>query len=139
MELLDRCLYLRSQINKIDEKLARIRSEVRYPKSQTLSDVPRGASSGESAIERYIVKEEEYTEKRNSLVMELDSSWEEVVDALAECDITRPDEVALMKLRYYRGFKWKRCIQIMEERARWNENKVYRIHRKIVQLLQNKA
>lgn len=133
---LEVCLELRKRLNDIEEQLEEMRSNVRFPKIQTISDMPRG-SVGENSIERYITKSEEYDQKRLSIKESLDSSWEKAMILLSNCGV-ESDAIRLMYFRFYCGFSWNKSTSKMrrEYGEKWNENRAFRTYRNIVNIVQ---
>lgn len=137
MQILSDCLELRRKITKLEEKLEEISDCIRYPKSQTMSDMPRGAASTISPIERYIIKQDEYQNDKLLLENTLRLKWNEVNRLLVECGVDKPERY-LMYLRFHNGYSWRKCTATMENMVgtKWNENKTFRTYRKIILLLQ---
>lgn len=137
MKELDRCLEIRRKISAIEEKLEDISYSIRYPKPQTMSDMPRSASSSDSPIERYIMRQEKYESDKRLLETELNSIWNMVEKQLIICEVEK-SEIQLMYLRFNRGYSWKKCAATLSKayNENWNNNKVFRIYRKIMLLLQ---
>lgn len=140
MKELDRCLELRRKISKIEEKLEDIGYCIRYPKSQTMSDMPKTTSQAISPIERYIMQQDEFNRKKLLLETELSMHWNSIEKRMISCNIDKSAR-HLMYLRFNSGYSWKKCTAIMKnnEGEKWNENKTFRIYRKVVKMLQENS
>jgi hypothetical protein len=138
MKELNRCLELRRQIADLEEKIEDIECRIRFPKAQTLSDMPRCSSSAGNPIENYIVQKEKYQSKKLLLETELHMEWSNIEKAMLSNNIPL-EEVRLMYLRFNCGYPWKKCTAIMHDSfgGKWNENRAFRVYRGIVKSLQN--
>lgn len=136
MEELDRCLELRRNIIDLEERIEDIEGKIRFPKSQTISDMPRGSASGINPIEQYITQKEKYQSKKLLCETELSMIWSDVEKRMVMCNIAHAERY-LMYLRFNSGFSWKKCTAIMRnaEGKKWNENKTYREYRKVLKAL----
>lgn len=136
MEELNRCLELRRNIMSLEERIEDIEGRIRFPKSQTLSDMPRGSSSGTNPIERYIVLKEKYQSQKLLHETELSMIWNDLDKRMVMCGVPQ-DERRLMYLRYNSGLSWKKCTAIMREieGKRWNENRTFKTNRKVLKAI----
>ena len=137
MKELNKCLDLRQRISDLNNLLEDIACRIRYPKAQTISDMPRLSSGGGNPIERYILQQEKYETRKKAAETELNDTWNAVVILFNRKKLHK-DEILLMRLRFYYGYQWKQCAAIMREKYgdTWNENKVFRTYRKVVKTLQ---
>lgn len=132
MRELDEILKLRRDIESIDVRLMELR-QMTQPKAQTISDMPRGGER-KNAIEEYVVKSEELGRKRKKLKKTLDKRWHDIVIVCGNSEVTEV-QLSMLKLRFYYGFPWKRCVVEMEKLypdTTWNEQKLFRKYRKIL-------
>lgn len=138
MEDLNKCLDLRRKITSFEEKIEDIEDRIRFPKSQTISDMPRSTSSGICQIEKYVILKEKLQSKKFLCETELNVMWGSVTKRMMMCNVSHAERY-LMYLRYNSGYSWKKCTEIMQqlEGEKWNENKTFRVYRKVVKLLSN--
>lgn len=138
MNELERCRELRKQIADLEEKIEDIEGNIRYPKAQTISDMPRGSSTGTNSIERYILYKERYESIKLQFEKELFALWEKINQKMDMCNITL-DEKRVMLLRYKHGLPWKICTKLMKETAGayWTENLTFKTNRKVKKALEN--
>lgn len=136
MEELDKCLELRRKITDLEEKISDIDDRIRFPKAQTISDMPRCSSFGENKIDQYLIQKEKYQNKKLLYETELSMLWNSIEKWLICCGIGQAERY-LMYLRFNSGFSWKKCTAIMRniEGQKWNENKVFRTYRGILKKL----
>lgn len=138
MNDLERCKDLRKQIADLEEKIEDIEGNIRYPKAQTISDMPRGSSTGTNSIERYILQKEKYENRKLMYENELFDLWAKINQKMDFCNINN-NEKRVMLLRYKDGLPWKKCTEIMKEiaGAYWTENLTFKTNRKVKKALEN--
>ena len=133
---LDKCLDLRKKIQDTEEKIEELDVRIRFPKAQTMSDMPRSTSFS-NKMEDYLVKKEKLTTKKLSLEAMLEMSWDKIKDKLSKTNAT-VQEIMLLRYRFYNGYSWKKCTAIMAgSDKKWNENKTFRVYRQVIAKLQN--
>lgn len=136
MKELDRVLELHRKIERLNDDIEELENLIRSPKSQPISDMPH-STSRTNAIELYIVKKERLIEKRKELCAEYNATWDGVVKKCNAVGLTT-NEILLLFLRFYHGFPWRECTAIMaKSNSKWNENKTFRVYRKVVEKLQS--
>lgn len=126
---------LHKKIAETDEKIMETREQLTSPKAQIITDMPRSRTV-ENAIERGIEKTMQLEEKRAYYYDCLVSEWLIIEEIFNECNISTT-YIELMKNRYLYGLKWKDCAKAMKKvypKEKWNENKVFRIYRHIVEI-----
>lgn len=138
MNEFERCKELRKQITDLEKKIMDIEGRIRYPKSQTFSDTPRGSSSGINPIERYLMQKEKYKGRKLRLENELFDLWAKINYKMDMCGINH-NEKKVMSLRYKDGLPWKICTKLMKEIAGdyWTENLTFKTNRKVKKALEN--
>lgn len=136
MNELERCKDLRKQIADLEEKIEDIEGRIRYPKAQTISDMPT-ASSTTNPIERYILLKEKYENRKLLYENELNGLWSEINLKMDKCNVTL-SEKRVMLLRYKNGLPWKKCTAIMKEIVGeyWTENLTFKTNRKVKKALE---
>lgn len=136
MEILDNCLELRRRIVQIEERIEENSYNIRFPKVQAFSDVPKGKSSINS-IERYIIKQDKLEQEKSKFEKDLSKQWKIVKKMLTECNADEAT-VHLLYLRFNRGYQWRHCTAIMKKivNENWNENKTYVVYRKTLKKLE---
>lgn len=136
MTVFDESLKLRQQINDIEEKLYDIKGKIRYPKTFSFSDEPRGCSGDGNSIDRYITQVEKLETKKLSCEARLIALWINIDADMESCNIPESDRT-LMKLRFNHGYSWRKCQDIMKEKEgnKWNENRIFRVYRNVVKKL----
>lgn len=138
MKQLDVCLDLKRDINDIEEEIAEVRLLAKHPKAQRITGMPRGGGIGNQA-ENYIIKlemlEDDCTNKKNKLR----DTWSEAIAILEKHNI-KAEYIYLVWLRFYCGYQWKICNDIMKDKypsQNWNINKCFRVYRSIVKMCDN--
>lgn len=136
MDIFEECLDLTRRIAHLEEVLKELQYKIRYPKSQSFSDMPKG-SSQESVLEVYLEKQESIATKKLILQNQRLLIWRELEKAMTDHSIT-PAEQQLMKLRYFMGFSWKKCTQTMKtEYKKWSENRTFKANKVVKTELHN--
>lgn len=133
MKEFDTVLRLRRDIEELEERIRDLLI-MTQPRAQTISDMPRGGGEQKNTIEEYVVKSEELNGKLNKLKKRIDRKWLEAIDVMKRCEITDAQRM-MLELRFYQGMPWKKVTQAMQEcypETTWNENKVFRLYRKIL-------
>lgn len=135
MKEFDECLEIRRKIDEIDENIETITAAALAPKSQAISDMPRGSgTASETAIDKYIIKKEELQCKRDELLDVLNNKWfGDAIKIMADSRI-HTEDIDLMQYRFYHGYPWKKCAAEMKKHygERWNINRVFRTYRKVL-------
>lgn len=137
---LEKCLDLQKRIQEINEKIEELNVKIRFPKAQIMSDMPR-STSPTNPVESYIITKEKLCTKKLSLEALLEISWGGVKDKLSIANLdgegVTVEEISLLTNRFYLGYSWKKCTQIMAKNdSKWNDNKTFRVYRKIMKKLQ---
>ncbi len=135
MRELDECLELRRYIqDKIDARIFEIKARIEAPKNQVITGMPMGHGENINAFDRYLIKLERYEQKKNRKEQELLEKWQIANDLLSENGIEK-ENIILLRLRFYKGYQWKRCVKEMAKdypNSKWNINKCFREYRRIL-------
>ena len=133
MKEFDECLEIRRYIDEVNEKIETITAAATAPKSQAISDMPRGSGSNENAIDKYIEKKEELRCTYDNLCRSLDRKWNVALEIMYNCHISGED-IMLMYHRFYLGYPWKKCAAEMRAKRgkQWDINRVFRRYRKVL-------
>lgn len=123
---LDTCLELYIKGKSIDEKIDKINALLYSPKVQDLSGMPKGNGGTESIVDKLVEKKEKLTNERYEIEKQKFHCRQEIVTMMKECNLTE-NETLLIKYRFFYGLSWKR----VGKELGWNENKVFRVYRKI--------
>lgn len=126
MKKLDTCLELYIKGKSIDEKIDKINALLYSPKVQDLSGMPKGNGGTESIVDKLVEKKEKLTNERYEIEKQKFHCRQEIVTMMKECNLTE-NETLLIKYRFFYGLSWKR----VGKELGWNENKVFRVYRKI--------
>ena len=129
MKLLDECREISADIKAVNEKIEEISLSISAPKNQSFDDMPKSSSSFENPIEKYIERKEQLEEDKKRLIESLDNKWDEVCEAFKPLNIP-VNEMVLLYYRFHEGHSWKMCGKLLN----WNENKLFRTYRKIIDL-----
>lgn len=138
MKLLDVCLELKRELNDIEEEIEEVRLLAKHPKAQRITGMPRGGGIGNQA-ESYILKLEKLEDDKTLKKNKLRDTWVEAKTILKSHD-ARTEYIYLMWLRFYCGYQWKICNDIMKDKypsQNWNINKCFRVYRSIVKMCDN--
>lgn len=132
IKLLDECSDKRKELRMIEEKIEEVKARATAPKNQSFDDMPRASSNYGNPIESYIEKVEQLEEKRNTLKKELAEKWAECLQ-LFESKNMSAEEIILLYYRFHENLSWRNCAKAIERKHHitWNDNKIYRIYRKI--------
>ncbi len=133
MRELEYILKLRRDIDSVELRLEELKSLV-YPGSQIISDMPRGGGY-KNKLEEYIVKWDKLKGKKHRLEMEILRRWAAMEERFRECNVTEAQR-DVMKYRFFYGRTWKKCVYHMRAEypeAMWNEQKLFRIYRKVLE------
>lgn len=138
MKELEQLLELNRDIDILFDKLAMRRYSVTAPKRQILSDMPKGGGCRVNEIEDYIIHSETLRNDIRKLSETLEIKWLIFLNNYAETNLT-VEERNLLELRFMHGYKWKVCakqMDILYPNEGWNENKVFRTYRNIIQKIE---
>ncbi len=129
-ELFDECYQLKVSVLELDETIEEIQTVLYYPKNQLISDMPKGSGGTNSAVDNLLTKLDNLRREREIKAAAHRVKWAEIVKMLNRCNASK-EEKELFKLRFYKGYKWKDCIPLLNENSsgEWNENKVYSTYR----------
>lgn len=130
MELLERLLELRREINKVNEMLEELRYSIISPKNQNITGMPRGSENSDTAIERYLLKAERLRAKKERLQNAQRDLWRAVYADLNAIG-AKMGTIELMQQRFYHGHAWKVCAKNMNDKHpkdNWNTNKCFRAY-----------
>lgn len=140
MRELDECYSVAKKINDKNDEIFELKMKIGSPKNQIITDMPRGGNP-ENAIENYLFKLERLQKKIKTLETQRDLIWNRAKEIMREYDILGDKEaVSMLYFRYYKGFPWKECARLLMigyKNSNWNENKCFRVHRKILDKIDN--
>lgn len=119
--LLEKCIGLRRNIEETNERLAELNSKA-TSLTIKISDMPRGGERKNGADE-YIIQKEELEQRKQYLLSVLNATWN-----YAARHIESDSVKTLMQYRFYNGYSWKKSAELMG----WNENKCFRMYRKVI-------
>lgn len=132
MVRLKQCLELTREINDLLDKVQEIEEVIKSPKGQVITGMPRGGGSG-NRLEDYMVKREKYIEQVNRKKRERYKLWNDALDIMLANNVDMEYRF-LMSLRFVEGMSWKACVRDMRKyfpNSEWDENKCFRVYRKI--------
>lgn len=130
MKELDVCLELYIKGKSIDENIEEINALLYSPKVQDLSGMPKGSGGTDSIVDKLVEKKEKLTRQRYEIEKQKFHCRQEIETMMKECNLTK-NEILLIKYRFFYGLSWKRVGKELD----WNENKVFRVYRKINAIL----
>lgn len=133
---LDEIRELRGILNSIVEQKEELRHTM-FSGVQTLSDMPRGGGEPKNAIEEYVIKAERLDNRHRKYISKIVRKWDALKERFEAAELTEA-QVCMLLNRFYYGYSWKRCVKEMEKTypdAKWNEQKLFRIYRKILHKL----
>ena len=133
MKQLDIIFNLRRDIDNIEERLVELR-QMTQPKSQVISDMPRGGGERRNAIEEYLIKSEKLAKQLDYKRRKLEDHWEEACILFREAKVTVA-QCEMLKERFYHAKPWKACLKRMSEvypDSKWNEQKLFRMYRDVI-------
>lgn len=139
MRELDEVRELRGILNSIDERKEELRHTM-FSGVQTLSDMPRGGGEPKNAIEEYVIKAERLDKRHKNYVCKIVRKWNALKERFEAAELTEAQQNMLLN-RFYYGYSWKRCVREMEKTypdAKWNEQKLFHMYRKILHKLTTK-
>lgn len=111
---------LTKEVDMLEEKIARLNSEITSPKNQIMSDMPKGGESPEMTDK--IIRLIELKNKCNR-------HWDKIIDLRTEIEeavvgLDDPMERTILSYRYLMGMNWVEiCYEVNYEWAQ-----VHRIH-----------
>lgn len=129
---LEDCLSLNREKQKITDKLNELKTAAYYPRNQNISDEPKCGSESINRLDVYVIKQEKLEHEIITLNKQILHSWR------IACKILRnaasKEEIALMRMRFYFGWKWRECSSAMQKKygKQWNINKVFKTYRLIL-------
>lgn len=135
MRELDTCLDIIKEIKEKDETIQELRYRTMSPKSQVITDMPKGGGAHVNALDNYMVKLERTIKAKERLQEKLDYEWAIAKFSLTHYGITKSDTIELLRLRFYRGLPWKKCSMEMQKTypdSGWNINKCFRVYRAVL-------
>lgn len=130
MRELERCLELHRQGKLLDEKIEEINALLYSPKGQDLSGMPKGSGGTDSIVDKLVDKKERLQNKRYEIERQKFACRQQIDEMMNKCNLTQ-NEKLLIQYRFFYGLPWKRVGEELE----WNENKVFRVYRKINAIL----
>ena len=135
MRELDWCFELAKKIRDKNETLAELKLRVASPKNQIYSDMPKGGGAYRNPNDEYLIKAERIKSQIERLQFQLNEWWGVVSEIFDKCGVTDNETITLMRLRFYNGLVWNKCVKIMQQDfpdGKWNANKCFRVYRKVL-------
>lgn len=126
MRELEKCLELYRQGKVLDERIEEINTVLYTPRGQDLSGMPKGNGGNDSIVDKLLDKKNKLINKRYEIEKQIAHSRQKISTMMNECNLT-DNEKLLIQYRFFYGLSWKRVGEELE----WNENKVFRVYRKI--------
>ncbi len=137
MEELNECLRAKREIDKINDRLEELRLISFAPKIQRLTGMPAGGGNVESATERYIIKAEQWEEKKKRLEEYQEEQWQTFLQKAKKAGVAK-SATTLLYMRFVVGMPWKKCTECMRKKYdKWNINKTFSTYRKVQRKLNN--
>lgn len=130
MKELDFCLKLYRKCKSVDEEIEEINALLYSPKGQDLSGMPKGNGGNDSIVDKLVDKKEKLQNKRYEIERQKFTCQQQIDEMMNKCNLTR-NEKLLIKYKFFYGLPWKRVGKELD----WNENKVFRVYRKINAIL----
>ena len=128
MKELQQCLITKRKIDKKNEKIYALRAVVLAPRNQVITDMPRAKGNTENPLDTYLLRLEKLQQQKDNLLKYQADQWKKVQ---RKAQMTE-QETYLIYLRVIKGFEWKMCVNLTNKKySGMNENKAYRIYRKI--------
>ena len=134
MKEFDKCFNTRRKINDIDEDIYELRCAVGSPRNQIITDMPKGSGGTGNALDNAVIKLEKLERKRKLILSRLEEEWVVCESIMKACNISEKHK-EVMRLRYFKGLSWSKCLKAIKEEyseEKWNDNKIYRIHRRVL-------
>lgn len=106
------------------------------PKNQILSDMPKG-NGGKKEIEEYLIRKEYLLNKLRLQREAIYIMWLAFLNGAEGVELSRMD-LTLLRLRYFYGYRWKKCVrklQIIYPAVNWNDNRAFRTHKQLMKQL----
>ena len=141
MRELDECLRITRMIAETKEKIEELEMAVMSPRSQAISDMPKGGGGTINAIESYILKKEKLEGQIDSLQEERAVEWCKVCGYLEMFNQKKTTKTMLW-LRFCKGYSWNKCVSKLSEAypdERWSANKCFRIYRDFLHKVNSKS
>lgn len=128
---------MRRRIWQTEDAISALVARHTAPKSQILSDMPKGGSSGKKEVEEYLIRKEALLQQLQRQREAIYIMWLAFLSGSDGVELSRMDK-SLLRLRYYNGYRWKKCVrklQLLYPAVNWNENRVFRAHKEILKKL----
>ena len=136
---LNECLEISRKIKEIKEKTFDLQMRCYSPKSQVISDMPRGGAV-ENATERYLIDLERLNNKREALEAKRSFIWNSIKIKMNKCGLNEEYQ-RMLRFRFYNAYSWNKCTALLSElyeNSNWNANKCFRVYRQILNKMHKK-
>lgn len=129
---LNQCLNLNRDKQKIIDKLKELKSTAYYPRKQDISDIPKGSSENINHIDAYVIKQERLEHDILLINKQISQCWHIVCEKIK--GIASKEETDMLRMRFYKGWQWKRCAVEMQKKCgcQWNINKIFSTYRQLL-------
>ena len=97
--------------------------------------MPKGGGAYRNTNDEYLIKAERIEAQRERLQLQLNEGWSVVIAIFDKCGVTDNETIALMRLRFYKGLVWNKCLKEMQRdfpNNKWNANKCFRVYRSVL-------
>ena len=132
MQEFEKLIKIRKRINRIDDKIEKLKNAIESPKGQIVSDMPKAHGAQQNSMDDFLIKLEREEEKRLHQEINLLDEWGNIFKILYQSGIPL-QHIHLLKYRYFYFLPWKSCLKRMQKdfpHEKWNENKCFRVFRK---------
>lgn len=128
--LLENCLFLNTEKQKAADKLNELKAAAYYPRNQNVSDEPKCGNESINRLDIYVIKQEKLEREILILNKQILHNWRIACKILKNAT-SNNEEIELMRMRFYLGWKWKKCSAAMQKKhgGQWNINKVFKVYR----------
>lgn len=134
MHELDECLRLSRQIIKNRESLEELKALSMSPKSQIITDMPKGGGMNINIAENYLIKMEKLEKDYIDMCGNRAEKWKKAVEIFEEHHQPK-ENTKMLWFRFYAGYSWKKCASHMAEafpNSNWSVDKCFRVYRRIM-------
>ncbi len=129
---LNQCLSLNRDKQNIIDELRELKSTAYYPRKQDISDIPKCGSENINHIDAYVIKQERLENDILLINKQISQCWHIVCKKIK--GIATKEETDMLRMRFYKGWQWKRCAAEMQGKygSQWNINKIFSTYRQLL-------
>lgn len=128
---------LRRKIWNTEDTIDALIARQAAPKNQILSDMPKGGGRNTKEVEEYLIRKEALLHKIQQQREAIYILWLAFLNCAEGVELSRMD-ITLLRLRYFHGYRWKKCVRKLQQiypAEKWNENKAFRAHNHLIKRL----